>query len=800
MYIKIVVNYDRVVFNPLQNNVYILPLGSDCDENNASNIHDSLHNNIPEQLGNNIVPAKDNVKDYQNNASEIPSTIHVTPVKVKSSKSVVSKSFYNIDFTATSTPMQPPRKRCRTRGDRVQIPSRNRQFEDKYKQEQININRTSPLHPLSPQQINNNINNNSIDHNTKGNTGPNYNNNVLQRPQLNFDDDILLNDLVDSSIPPFSPQEQSIPSAIQTRSSVLLQASFIPNIPSYNSVDDVFSWNNNMQPFHEFQFTGEPGVKVVPNDPTCPLSILKTFLTNDVINNIVLYTNTYAAILKLSPSFTEKVARCNRTILDLWKDVTKDDIWIYIAIMILMGITSKPQIHMYWSTDSILSTPIFSRLMRRDRFEQIRTMIHFTDPLSENVKNPLRKLSSFLDNLQRSFTSNYIPKQHVAVDEYLSPWKGRLGFRQYIPSKRECYGVKIYMLCESDTAYLWKFIVYTGAETIYHVPSISLLKPFTEYKIPSKIVLSLMDGLYNKGYNVTLDNLYTSPELLRVLMFNETDSYGTLRKKTGLPTDFWQWKPIKEVGEQPLIQFCEGLMVCRWSDCYKTSSKKIVSMMPTKHTGLLVEIGKVDYHSKANIFKPDVIIEYNKTMGGVDTLSRVINPYSIQLKGLKWYRKVAELFIDISIYNSFVIWQNLNGVIGTHLDFRKKLVDEIISFHSFGTQAPQTGPPYQHLNPLRLSGSHFIRRLNPNGGKRSTRRDCVRCKAMNLPLRVLTMYHCQSCNVPLCVDECFELYHTRKIYHNTSIYGDHNLSVDTTMNSITNNDSNVSNNTTIDSV
>ena len=202
-----------------------------------------------------------------------------------------------------------------------------------------------------------------------------------------------------------------------------------------------------------------------------------------------------------------------------------------------MGITSKPQIHMYWSTDSILSTPIFPRLMRRDRFEQIRTMIHFTHPLSENVKNPL-------------------------------------------------------------TRTLW-------GENIY------VLKPFTEYKIPSKIVLSLMDGL-------------------------------------------------------------EGLMVCRWSDCYKTSSKKIVSMMSTKHTGLLVETGKVDYRSKANIFKPDVIVEYNKTMGGVDTLSGVINPYSIQLKGLKWYRKVAELFIDISIYNSFVIWQNLNRVIGTHLDFRKK--------------------------------------------------------------------------------------------------------------------------------
>ena len=125
-----------------------------------------------------------------------------------------------------------------------------------------------------------------------------------------------------------------------------------------------------------------------------------------------------------------------------------------------------------------------------------------------------------------------------------------------------------------------------------------------------------MNGLYNKGHNVTLDNLYTSPELLRVLMFNETDSYGT--QKTGLPTEFWQWKPIKEVGEQPIIQFCEGLMVCRWSDCHMTPSKKIVSMS-TKHTGLLVETGKIDYRSNSYIFKPDVIVEYNKTMGGVDT-------------------------------------------------------------------------------------------------------------------------------------------------------------------------------------
>ena len=102
-----------------------------------------------------------------------------------------------------------------------------------------------------------------------------------------------------------------------------------------------------------------------------------------------------------------------------------------------MGIINKPHYHRYWSTDPVLTTPIFSRLMRRDRFEQIRLMIHFTDPLEENPEDSLRKLWSFLEELPSKFVTNYMPTQHVAVDEYLSAWKGRLGFPQYIPSKRE---------------------------------------------------------------------------------------------------------------------------------------------------------------------------------------------------------------------------------------------------------------------------------------------------------------------------------------------------------------------------
>ena len=238
------------------------------------------------------------------------------------------------------------------------------------------------------------------------------------------------------------------------------------------------------------------------------------------------------------------------------------------------------------------------------------------------------------------------------------------------------------MCCESNTGYLWRFIIYTGIDTIYMQPNVKLLKPFGDCAGPSKVTLSLIDGLYDQGYKVVLDNLYTSPEILRALIENGTDSFGTLRRKQGLPSGFWEWKPPKFSHHFHLFQnFVETL----WhvDGMTATNKTKIVSMLSTKHTGELVGSGKIHYSSEKEIVKPDVIIEYNSSMGGIDNLSKVLDPYSYQRKSLKWYRKIAELFLDVPIYNSFVVWRELNNYNDTHLNFRLKLITEIISWHSY---------------------------------------------------------------------------------------------------------------------
>ena len=229
-----------------------------------------------------------------------------------------------------------------------------------------------------------------------------------------------------------------------------------------------------------------------------------------------------------------------RAIFSLWKPTNFDEMWLYITVTLLMGIVNKPQYHMYWTTRHVFATPIFSRLMHRGRYEQLRKMIHFSNPEEEVNTDSLKKLRELIDHLSNVYYENYTPQQNLALDEYLPLWKGRLAFKTYIPSKQERYCIKLYMVCESDTGYLLRFIVYTGGSTVYQEPVEELSKQFDDYTNPSKVVLSLLRGFYNKGYCVTLDNFYTSPEIAKELLSIGTDCYGTLRKKQDLPSDFWQ--------------------------------------------------------------------------------------------------------------------------------------------------------------------------------------------------------------------------------------------------------------------
>ena len=55
--------------------------------------------------------------------------------------------------------------------------------------------------------------------------------------------------------------------------------------------------------------------------------------------------------------------------------------------------------------------------------------------------------------------------------------------------------------------------------------------------------------------------------------------------------------------------------------------------------------------------KPSSIMLYNSTMGGVDDVDKILQPYATARKSTKWYKKIFFHLIDICVYNSFNVYK-----------------------------------------------------------------------------------------------------------------------------------------------
>ena len=133
-----------------------------------------------------------------------------------------------------------------------------------------------------------------------------------------------------------------------------------------------------------------------------------------------------------------------------------------MALSSLMGIVRKPEVSGYWSTNRLLKGSIFNSVMPRNCFQSILQFLHFANNSKYNTNDPncdrLYKVRPLVQYLISKFKRVYI-----SIDEELHLWKGKRLFKQYIPLKRERFGIKMFCVYET-TGYLWNSYVYLGKE------------------------------------------------------------------------------------------------------------------------------------------------------------------------------------------------------------------------------------------------------------------------------------------------------------------------------------------------
>ncbi|XP_067122000.1 piggyBac transposable element-derived protein 4-like [Centruroides vittatus] len=486
-----------------------------------------------------------------------------------------------------------------------------------------------------------------------------------------------------------------------------------------------------------FPFRGSSGCNFTLADYFDPLAYFLLFFNLELINMIVTETNNFAL----------QQARSSR---DQWEPVTVEEIYIFLTISILQGLLYKPSEKMYWSRNKLIETPIFGKLMKRTRYEEIKKNLHFENNTNFNPEthdNPkLWKIWPIINNLNSKFSQYYTPQQNISIDESLLLFKGRLSWKQYIPQKRSRYGVKFFMLCESETGYLHNFLIYTGKGTC-------LNKKYGHFLFTSQVVLSLLDPLLDKGYCLTTDNYYTSPQLADYLITRKTDCCGTLRTTRKDVPKILHKKKLKK-GETVAMQRGK-VLIQKWHD------RRTVTFLSTFHSATMVS---TETRTGNVLMKPQVVVHYNKTMGGVDLLDQHLHDYTVARKrGKKYYKKIFFQLLDISLYNAYVLYKK-NGGQKPNMLFRLTLIERLITTYHTVTMASKHGRT-RTAGPLRLTEKHFPDFIPPTDKKVAPTRCCVVCCKKNKDgkkIRRETRYQCEQCQVAMCPAPCFKIYHTKE--------------------------------------
>ncbi|XP_038141219.1 uncharacterized protein LOC119783663 [Cyprinodon tularosa] len=173
-----------------------------------------------------------------------------------------------------------------------------------------------------------------------------------------------------------------------------------------------------------------------------------------------------------------------------------------------------------------------------------------------------------------------------------------------------------------------------------------------------RVVLDVTEGL--RGHNVTCDNFFNSYELGQQLLKWKITMVGTVRKnKPELPPAL--------LGSKEREVFSSKFAF--------TPTTTLVSYLPKKNKNvvLLSTLHKDGDTSDREDRKPIIILEFNRNKGGVDNLDKVIGAYSCRRMTARWPLVIFHNIIDVSSYNAFVIWIEINPTWMSHKHNKRRV-------------------------------------------------------------------------------------------------------------------------------
>ncbi|CAB4009487.1 Hypothetical predicted protein [Paramuricea clavata] len=508
---------------------------------------------------------------------------------------------------------------------------------------------------------------------------------------------------------------------------------------SSDGFDDIFEWKDNLSSVSVEDFTADFGPRHGLGLDASPKDFFDLFFGDQFFDHIVHATISYARSNHNDQNFT----------------TNRDEMSAFFGLNILMGINRLPTIRSYWDSDLFLGNAGFKTTMPSKRFLILNRYFHISDPQQENPTDKLAILRPLISKLDKAFQDVYVPGKNISIDEGLVKFNGRLSFKQYMPKKPNRFGIKVWMLADSETYFVPRFQVYLGKQQ-----NADENDAVGARGLGFKVVDFLGKPYYNTYRHFYFDNYFSSVPLLEHLLENKTYACSTLRhNRKQFPADL---KKVKLKRGEIRTRQNKNLVCMTWQD------KRLVTILSTNVDPQPEVFGPLNERTAKRKAVPDnlrvkpaVISFYNKFMNGVDVNDQYRSYYPVGAQSKKWWKYLAWFFVNISIVNGFIL-QNLQTDRRRrlkHLDFRLALARQLISNYN-GYKRISSAPTSRKKDvPVgrNVKGHSLVL-------SSERKRACVMCaKAGRKRASGRTFeskYKCAQCNVNLCRERaCFMEWH-----------------------------------------
>nr|CAH7763849.1 unnamed protein product [Callosobruchus chinensis] len=477
-----------------------------------------------------------------------------------------------------------------------------------------------------------------------------------------------------------------------------------------------------------------PGLKndIYKNPPRSPLDAWEILFSNEILELIVQHKNTKIDDMQRKyKKFKTRKNSSKKYSPTFIHNTDLIEIKAFIGLLYMQGVfkSSHEDLRSLWATDGT-GREIFRCTMSMARFSFLLCALRFDDHTTRSTRvknNPLAAFSDIFDIFFRNCKQAYSPGVNVTVDEMLVAFRGRCRFRMYMPNKPAKYGIKIQILADTKTHFAVNAEDYTGKNPT---------EDRTRFTHPTHVVLRLVEPIVNTNRNITGDNWYTSVELADALRSKGLTYVGTMKKnKRAIPPQFLPNRTRQT--DSSLFGF--------------TAQNTIVSYVPRR--GKSVVLLSTMHHNASvdgSTKKPEIILYYNGTKGGVDALDEKCARYSTSRRTRRWPMVLFHAILDIAGVNARILYQFAQaGEFISRSSYLKELGRQLYTPYVTARISNQNVPRKIRMKAADILKLHLEESSIPLEMPQRSKRPRCRICPPNKDRKTSNV--CSACKIPVCL-------------------------------------------------